>query len=1796
MQKMLGLIAVGISVFLCQAATAATWYVDAFVSSPGHGTTWDTAFKTIQEGIDVSSDGDTVIVAEGTYVENIRFNGKNITLSSTNPLDSTVVANTIIDGNQSGSVVTFSGTEDETCALSGFTIRNGKAGEGGGIHGGTWKNSTQATIEKNRICGNLANYGGGLVYCNGLIQNNVIYGNSADASGGGLMACRGNVLNNTIVGNSAKEGGGGLYRFVGPPRNCIVWGNTAAYATQLYESGGMPSYSCIEGWRDDGEGNISSCPYFVNAANGDFHLRSWSPCIDAGHADASFSQEPEPNGGRVNMGAYGNTPDAASKSPDTDSDGLPDDWEMEFFGELAQEPGNDPDEDALSNEQEYQLGSDPTVLGAWRVDGSVTASGDGTTWETAFKRIQEGINAASHGDTVLVAPGIYLENIHFHGKNIRLMSVGPLDPGIVANTIIDGNQSGSVVTLAGCETELCVLSGFTIQNGDARSGGGIYGGVPHYHTHATIENNIISGNSAERVGGGLSSCLGVIQNNTITHNSCDLWGGGIASCDGEIRDNRICLNSADQGGGIDHCDGVIHGNAVVENMAVRHGGGFYECWGTIQKNTIIGNRAGWCGGGLSNCSRAAIENNIIAGNTADGQGGGLSGGGVIRNNTITGNSADLGGGLAYCRGTIRNCIIWRNVDNYGYQLAWSADPLHSCIEGWIGGGEGNIAQDPLFIDPDGPDNDTDTYEDNDYHLSSSSPCIDVGTAEDAPDHDIDGENRPHGAGADMGADEFADTDEDGLPDYWERKYFGDLSDNGVTDSDSDGLTNAQELLLSTNPHEKDTDGDGFSDGDEAVSGTDPNDPSSAPPQADVYVNAVTGDDANDGKTPLKAKNTIQAGIDSSQDGGTVVVTEGTYIENIHFNGRNIILRSMNPCDPTVVARTIIDGNRAGSVVTFAGTEDETCILTGFTIRNGDADYGGGVYGWKSPNYTHATIRDNVITGNSADNGGGVCGCAGEIRENVISANNAALDGGGLYACGGIIENNVISANSAGGGGGLYSCSGVVRGNIITGNWAGNGGGLASCRGLIEGNTIADNYASRGGGGLAYCRGTIRGNVIRGNSAWTSGGGLSMCGGVIQNNVIIDNHVYHTGIGGGGLASCSGIENNLIAGNSAPSGGGLYWCSGSIQNNTIVGNTAFSGSGAAIYDREARSTIRNCIIWGNTSADGTQLYDAQTPSYSCIQDWAGGGDANIADDPRFVDPDGPDDDPETYEDNDYHLSADSPCIDGGVNYLWFTWPQQDLDGNCRLVGDRVDMGCYEYGSSRDSDGDLLSDAQEVALGTDSDREDTDGDDLLDGIEVLRGTDPLVTTPPGILHVPADFGTIQAALFLCGDGDQVVVAPGTYLENIILYGPDVILRSSDPEDPDVVASTILDGRGLGPVVSFSGSEAEACVLAGLTIQNGKGGIEGRGTHATIQQNTITNNSSDSGGGIGGCDGPIRYNTITGNTAEWGGGISGCNGVIENNLISENAAVAGPSGGGVGGGLRGCDGVIQNNIITHNVADKSGGGLDYCDATIQNNIIAANSAGEEGGGLYQCGSDTIHVPRRLPEPPYPLAIIRNNLIIANTAREGGGVADCRGAVEGNTIVGNSAEKGGGISDCWTIRNCIIWGNTAAESAGLYDSPPPMYSCIQDWTEGGEGNIADDPQFVDPDGLDDDPDTYEDNDYRLLPDSPCIDKGKNEDWMWQAVDLDGNPRIWNGTVDMGAYEYGSFPFNITGVVRDSGGKAQLTWNSRHGDSYTIWSCIDILLGDWIEGPTIPSEGETTTWTDPHATDSQKFYRIEIK
>ena len=274
-------------------------------------------YSTIQSAIDASSSGDTVLVSAGTYFENINFNGKNIAVIGEDR------ENTIIDGGQNGSVVTFDSIEGTASALSNFTITGGNAYDGGGIYcsssaptikdniitgnvsdtygGGISCNYSSPIIMNNTITSNSAIYGGGISfdrYTSSVIKGNNIHGNSAEEGGG--IGCftfsSPTITNNTIAGNSASTNGGGIYcYYISSPSvtNTIIWDNTAPTDPNIsvYFSDPFFNYSDIEGgW--EGDGNIDADPLFCDPENGDLTVQSDSPVLGAGQDGAD-------------MGAYG---------------------------------------------------------------------------------------------------------------------------------------------------------------------------------------------------------------------------------------------------------------------------------------------------------------------------------------------------------------------------------------------------------------------------------------------------------------------------------------------------------------------------------------------------------------------------------------------------------------------------------------------------------------------------------------------------------------------------------------------------------------------------------------------------------------------------------------------------------------------------------------------------------------------------------------------------------------------------------------------------------------------------------------------------------------------------------------------------------------------------------------------------------------------------------------------------------------------------------------------------------------------------------------------------------------------------------------------------------------------------------------------------------------------------------------------------------------------------------------------------------------------------------------------------
>jgi len=436
----------------------------------------------------------------------------------------------------------------------------------------------------------------------------------------------------------------------------------------------------------------------------------------------------------------------------------------------------------------------------------------------------------------------------------------------------------------------------------------------------------------------------------------------------------------------------------------------------------------------------------------------------------------------------------------------------------------------------------------------------------------------------------------------------------------------------------------------------------------------------------------------------------------------------------------------------------------------------------------------------------------------------------------------------------------------------------------------------------------------------------------------------------------------------------------------------------------------------------------------------------------------------------------------------------------------------------------------------------------------------------IHVPGDQPTIQAGVAAVLDGDTVLVAAGTYSENINFLGKAITVRSeSGPQ------TTIISGNDNPEVVTFDSGEGPDSILQGFTVRYGTNcGIGCSASDPTIADCIITNNTA-----TGIC-------------------MSGSSATVTNCVIENNEGI-------YGGGIY-CwdsDPTIDGCVIRNNTVDDYGLGggiflMYYSSPTITNCVIRDNTAGHEGfgGGLYVAMDSS--------------AAVTNCVISKNTAFDGGGICidDLGGiasaAVTNCTITRNKAEGQGGGICCYgsgaTVVNSILWANTAGGGPNeMYfscgTSQAITYSDIRGgWA--GTGNIASDPLFVDPGS----------GDFHLQPSSLCVDTGNNSAVpAGVTTDFEGDLRIVDGdgnssvVVDMGADEYdpdvlranfaadptiGTRPLAVDFTDYSTGSPTTWLWDFGDGGSSIVKnsSYTYMYLGDFTVSLTVNDGSDTRT------------------
>jgi len=309
---------------------------------------------------------------------------------------------------------------------------------------------------------------------------------------------------------------------------------------------------------------------------------------------------------------------------------------------------------------------------------------------------------------------------------------------------------------------------------------------------------------------------------------------------------------------------------------------------------------------------------------------------------------------------------------------------------------------------------------------------------------------------------------------------------------------------------------------------------------------------------------------------------------------------------------------------------------------------------------------------------------------------------------------------------------------------------------------------------------------------------------------------------------------------------------------------------------------------------------------------------------------------------------------------------------------------------------------------------------------------------IWYVPSQCPTIQAALDSCSIGDTVLVASGTYYENILWPATQSILLKSESG----AALTIIDGGSISNVIAIITGVNNTTIIDGFTIKNGYdgagGGIGIRYSSPTIRNNLITQNiayetpSNNGGGGgiaVGYNSSPIIVDNIftyNSATASGGGGfLCGFNShpIIDNNTFENNSAATG------GGAIlihNDCSATITNNLIRYNNSNIHGGGIYFqqANSTVQNNTIEYNTADRSGGGIGAGWPD--------------ISLVDNNIIRYNLAHEGGGgialLQDAMSTLSNNDIYNNIADSTGGGIFCHDNSNGQILNNVLKHNEANY------------------------------------------------------------------------------------------------------------------------------------------------------------------
>lgn len=1795
---------------LTSTATSSVIYVNGSVGNSGDGRSWATAFKTIDEALNAANgcDVDTIFIARGGYFPAQDVNANN---SPADPRDKTfflktdvkifggffgnetsisqrnITANpTILNGSASNSYhVLLSVYNTSEMVLDGLTIISGNSGTPGTytiVNGrqvdrsiGAGLNCTYSSpvIRNCTFQSNTGIKGGGIGgdHANPQISNCIFagnrrtiigsYGTAIWLSGQDYPYLTTKITNCTFSGNDGiadAEGTVYITQNKTAITNCIFWENDpAAGDIRLAANPEVTVSNSIVQTGFPGAGNLIADPQFVNAPSyttapftgGDYRVSLCSPSLNSGD----------------------NT--AVPPTTLTDINGLP--RIRQYIVDMGP----------------YELLSVKKLY----VNGAVAASGDGLSWGTALKTIQEALEDASVcTDSIFVAAGTY-----FPAKD-PFGNASPADPRDKAFVLrsdikIYGGFTGTETSLS----ERNLSAATSILSGDI----GVAGNSSDNCYHVVISSN----NSSETLLDG------------FTIKSGNANGAGSITVDG----NTVSRSSG--GGILVTASGTVVQNCIISgNTAAANGGGI----------------------GITNNSFPFLYNSIISGNlAAAGAGASVEGSSSadIRHTTIVGNNAPTGGGLNIGSGSntqLVNSIVFGNSTGINVASGSTASVQYSTVQGGFAG-TGNISGDPQFISS--PSFATAPFTGGNYQVANCSPVINSGDNTMIPagyTTDIISNPRISLDITDMGA--YEKTPVNGLRFYVNSAI--PASGNGLSWAAAfktlgEALENARLCtMIDTIFVAKGT----YTPSYDAFGN---NTPANAREKTFYLRNGIKlfGGFAGTETTLAQRNLALNPTILSGDIGLPGNITDNTY---------HVILSVSDDNNTVVDGFTITGGNADGAGTqlvegwavfrSFGGgiqNTNSSPTISYCTISGNKGGNGGGI-----SNYNNSSpyIVNCLISGNLATNGGGI-NCEGNsspvILLSTIAGNNAAA-GGAIVAAtnsGVRVINSILYGNSSGIA--AVASTPVVLQSTVQGGYAGTNVTSADPLFLSSPSYTTAPFVN-GDYRLAPCSPDI--NAGTNDFPFSYLVSTDITGSTRIQQSIIDKGAYEN------TASSSSSFITYVNSSVPVSGNGLSWATayktlaealqavpscGSIDTIFVAKGTYFpqydpSGNASPADARDKTFYLHNGYkLFGGFAGTETNLSqrnlalnqtilsgDLGTPGVSSDNSYhvvlSAGDDANTILD-GFIISNG-------NANGTGGIVTEGKTINRNYGAGVHTASSSLIISNCSITGNSADNGaglfsdnssvsvtnCRFTGNSAVNNGGGIFNAgtssprfinctvagnnaaqggglynsttgvvctNSIVYGNSSQITNAPGGTVTVSYSTVQGgytgtnvtsADPLFESSPSYTISPFTIGDYRLALCspAINAGNNAAIPAGTItdIRSAARIG-EAIVDMGAYENVHakfrlyVNAANPVPGNGLSWLNAYQ-SLAQALEYA-RTCNNVDTIFVAAGTYYPQYDplgNSNPANARDKTfflrdgvkvfGGFSGGELNLSDRNLAINTTILSGDIGTVNNRADNSyhvVMSVNDGAATILDGCMitGGNANGTGVFTAENT---DVPQNFGGGIQLTGSsvTIRNCNVAGNQGGN-GGGLSAY---------RISSP----ALI-NSVFAGNTATTGGGInldIASLSRISNCTIAGNYAVTGGGIvvsnSTVPVISNSIIYGNNTGITV-INANPAVQYSTVQGGFSGnGNNNSAESPIFINSPSYTLAP--FTNGDYRLSVCSPAINTGNNSFIpAGISTDIIGAARIQQSTVDKGAYENNPvaapFVIYVNPLVQSSGNG--LSWST---------------------------------------------------